>query len=122
MPKSLKDRPFNSNTMTNASFFGMIRSALRRLYMIQWKAKGATLRQARRVSKLRDARIKWEYNCAICDNWYTLKEVQVDHIEPCGTLRSFDALAGFCKRLFVETHGLRVLCVACHNKVTHDKA
>lgn len=45
----------------------------------------------------------------------------MDHIEPCGSLRSFDDVGGFVSRLFCEVEGLRVLCVGCHNARTHSK-
>lgn len=50
------------------------------------------------------------------------KEVQIDHIEPAGSLKGFDDLPGFVERLFCEVDGLQVLCKdGCHNKKTHKK-
>jgi hypothetical protein len=42
----------------------------------------------------------------------------VDHIEPVGTLRTFEDLPEFCRRLFVGIDKLQVLCKTCHNKKT----
>ena len=63
-----------------------------------------------------DKRRKWSYQCSQCKKLFKGTEVQVDHIEPCGSLKSFDDLAGFAERLFVETDGLQVLCSKCHKE------
>lgn len=60
-------------------------------------------------------RQKFEYQCAQCGNWFPQKEVQVDHIIPTGTLKSYEDLPGFVERLFVGVEGLQVLCTnTCH--------
>jgi hypothetical protein len=39
------------------------------------------------------------------------KEVHIDHIEECGSLRSFDDIQGFIERLTIEdVNGYQVLC------------
>lgn len=42
------------------------------------------------------------------------REIHVDHVIPCGSLKSLDDVRGFVERLFVEADGLRVLCEQCH--------
>lgn len=65
-------------------------------------------------------RQKWEYQCAKCGQWYPRKEVEVDHIEPCGSLKNYQDLATFVRRLFCETDGFQVLCKkSCHRKKTN---
>jgi hypothetical protein len=50
------------------------------------------------------------------------KEVQVDHVIPAGTLKSYTDLAEFCKNLFCSVDNLRVLCIECHSiKTAMDK-
>ena len=61
-------------------------------------------------------RQKWEYQCAACCEWFKGTEIHVDHIVPCGTLKSFADLPTFAERLFCEADGLRVLCHECHDK------
>jgi hypothetical protein len=47
------------------------------------------------------------------------KEVQVDHVEPCGSLRNEGEIAGFLERLTPESpKAFQVLCKACHGKKT----
>lgn len=50
------------------------------------------------------------------------KEVEVDHIVPCGTLKCVEDLPGFVTRLFCEADGFQVLCKAnCHSKKTRKR-
>ena len=46
------------------------------------------------------------------------KQISVDHIEPVGTLRDYDDLPNFVRRLFVDEEGLQILCKDCHDKKT----
>lgn len=112
-----KARPYNNGTMTEAMFFQSLRSALRRL-TIYWKPKKAALDRVKKSVK--GKRHKWEYMCAKCGEYNQQKNVEVDHIIPAGTLRSFDDLGGFAKRLFCEVDGFQVLCKDCHKKKTNE--
>jgi 5-methylcytosine-specific restriction endonuclease McrA len=110
----------NNGTMTEAAFFGWIRSLLRNRYMRGWKPHNEAAKDNRRPITYK-SRSRWEYQCANCNDWFLRKEIDIDHIIPCGTLKSFDDLAVFCNRLFVEKDGLQVLCKPCHKNKTHDK-
>lgn len=105
--------------MTEAGFFGFIRSGLRAKW-VRWWPRYEALKDARRKYEGPDKRRKWEFICAVCNKWWQQREVQVDHIEPCGSLRSFDDLAGFVQRLFVEKDKLRIVCIKCHHTLTED--
>lgn len=58
-----------------------------------------------------------EYQCACCLQWFPRKEVEVDHIIPCGSLTSYEDLPCYVALLFCEQDNLQVLCKPCH----HDK-
>lgn len=105
---------------TEAKFWAFVRSGLRSKWS-RWPAKYATLAEAKRNYKGSNARQKFEYKCAKCKKWYIQKEVSVDHIEPVGTLRSFEDLPAFCQKLFVGPDKLQVLCSTCHNKKTKEE-
>jgi len=121
MPKIPKDRPFASGTMTKAQFFSFIRAALRQKSR-RWKPIYDCLSAARRPSKdKKNKRLKWQFQCSMCKRWHAQSGVSVDHIVPCGSLNELEDLPGFVKRLFVEIDGLRVLCHACHAKVTQEQ-
>ena len=89
-----------------------IRSALRRLW--SWSDE--------RKEALNTARItRGVYVCAICKQAYMRKDVQVDHINECGTCDTgyYDE---FIARLFCPPDQLRVLCKDCHDSVSAEQA
>jgi 5-methylcytosine-specific restriction endonuclease McrA len=113
-------KPYGSGTLTEAGFFGMIRSCLRRL-SLRWKPRGEYLRSVRRPYIGPDKRTKWEYPCIECKEWHAQKNIEVDHIIPAGKLNCFDDIGPFVRRLLVEREGYQVLCKACHKKKTQEQ-
>lgn len=114
----LKEKPYCSGTLTEAGFFGMIRSNLRRL-SIRWKPRTEYMNSVRRPLE-NGGRSKWEYPCEICKQWFIKAHVEVDHRIPCGSLKSFDDIGPFVKRLLCEADGFRILCKQCHLKITNE--
>ena len=113
--KSNVIRTRNSNTWTEAEFFGKIRSSLRRVSQF-WKPVVLTLEKAKRNNLSENKRLKYEYQCSSCKNWFPKKSVQVHHIIPAGSLRSYLDLPLFCERLFSEDlSNYEVLCKECHS-------
>lgn len=112
MPRQRVPRTRAGGSWTEAKYWGHIRSLLRQGFMY-YPAKTAVKKAAGR----RNGR-SVEYQCAACEGWFASKEVQVDHIEPCGSLRSYDDLPGYVERLYCEPEGLQVLCKGCHAKKT----
>ena len=100
---------------TSAAFFGFLRSGLRQLSRRWPPIARQAMHAARRKYHGPNKRQKWEYLCAGCGEWHAGKAVHVDHVVPCGSLRSMDDVRGFVERLFVEADGLRVLCHDCHD-------
>ncbi len=120
MVRKKVDKPFASGTMTKAAFFSFIRSGLRQKSR-RWKPIYDCLNEAKRPSKSKNKRLKWEYQCAQCKKWKARTDVTVDHITPCGSLNSLEDLPMFVKTLFCETDNLQCLCDACHNKKTNKE-
>ncbi len=116
--RKLLERPYCSGTLTESGFFGLIRSALRRL-SIRWKPRTEHLNSVRRP-KVNGGRSKFEYPCESCSKWFIKAHIEVDHIIPCGSLRSFDDIGPFVKRLLCEANGFRVLCHSCHLIITNE--
>lgn len=115
-------RPYNNGTWTKSRFFGFIRSALRSASS-RWQPKFDCLKAAyvdTRVNK-KTNRASKHYKCAICKDVYPGKEIQIDHILPAGSLRDFEDLPSFAKRLFCEASGFRALCIKCHQQVTAEE-
>lgn len=100
--------------MTEARFFAFIRSGLRQMSRRWPPLVRHAMIAVRRKNESDNKRLKWEFQCATCKGWQPAKQVEVDHIVPCGSLKSFDDLRGFTERLFCEAEGLRVLCNVCH--------
>ena len=84
----------NDCTMTEAAYFGMLRSVLRRGFRY-WKPIQKARRDARVVYNGENKRRKWSYICAECGGEWMDKDVQVDRIQPVGTLRSLEDLPLF---------------------------
>lgn len=111
-------RTHASGTWTKSRYFQFIRSALRQAfsrYPVKYKVKD----KAKRELKHKKGRQKYEYQCAGCEQWWSAKDVEVDHIDPAGSLKDYDDLPGFVSRMFCEEDGLQVLCKECHREKTY---
>jgi 5-methylcytosine-specific restriction endonuclease McrA len=103
---------------TTAKFFGWVRAILRQGYT-RWPPKFEALKKASRPKPAKNkGRHRIEYKCAQCKKWKTRATVEVDHIIPCGSLKSYEDIPGFAERLFVGVDGLQVICKPCHKKKT----
>jgi len=101
---------------TEARYWQFIRSALRQASRRWPPIARHALESARRPYVGPNHRQKWEFCCEVCREHYKRTEVQVDHIIPVGSLKSFDDLPGFVQRLFCEEEGLRIVCKRCHSE------
>lgn len=130
----IKTPPFECYpAWTQAKFFGFLRSGLREKFN-RWPPKYETIKAAASVEQVieedgssvrfktgkKAGQIKTVkmYRCVECDKTFKQKEVQVDHIVPAGTLKSFKDLETFAERLFVGIEGLQVMCKPCHEVKT----
>jgi 5-methylcytosine-specific restriction endonuclease McrA len=114
-----KTEPFPHHTeWTYSRFWSFVRSALRAAYN-KYPPKYEALRMARRPVSA--GRQKWAYTCAICKQEFMQKDVQVDHIEPAGTLKNYSDLPDFVSKLFCGVEGLRILCKPCHQNITNQQ-
>ena len=118
MAKQRTARTRAGKTWTESRYWSFIRSALRQAYS-RYPAKFQAKKAAERT--VTGKRHKYEYKCAECSKWFQGKEVQVDHIEPAGSLKSYNDLAGFAERLFCEADGMQVLCKSCHGVKTAEE-
>lgn len=104
----------NGGTMTESQYFSKIRSILRNGFRY-WKPMQIALQKASRPSQSINKRIKKEYRCAKCENWFIRTQVEIDHIEEAGSLRSYEDIVPFIQRLTKEeTNGYQILCKPCH--------
>lgn len=134
---SKKTPPFSAYpAWTTAKFFGFIRSGLREKFN-RWPPKYEVLAKARKLIELTDdngeplkyktgrrqgeSRCIYNYQCNGCKQWFKQTEVQVDHITPAGSLRTFADLPSFVSKLFVGVEGLQVMCYTCHQTKTNEE-
>jgi 5-methylcytosine-specific restriction endonuclease McrA len=115
--KSLVEKTKNLNTWTESEYFSRIRSALRRVFRY-YKPMMKALELASRPSQdTSNKRLKKEYQCEICTNWFPRKNVEIDHKIECGSLKTYDDIVPFIKRLTAENPSdYAILCKPCHLK------
>lgn len=64
----------------------------------------------------------WGAECEICNEDFVLKEIQVDHINPVGSIKSLDDLPeAFRNMVMITEDDLRILCRECHATVSHGQ-
>jgi 5-methylcytosine-specific restriction endonuclease McrA len=117
IPRAKTPKGRNAGTMTESAFWSFIRSALRQKSR-WWKPITECKLKAKRAYKGPNKRQKFEYKCALCNNWFPEKQINVDHIKPAGSLNCAQDLPGFVERLFCEQDNLQVLCETCHDQKT----
>lgn len=118
MTRGVKNKA--GNTWTTARYFGFIRSALRRAWT-KYPVRYQVMEKARQPYKGDDKRTKWVYKCNECGELFKSTEVQVDHINPAGTLKTYADLPAFVSTLFCEADNLQVLCKQCHDVKTKEE-
>lgn len=58
----------------------------------------------------------WGFDCEMCHKTFPIKEGQVDHIIPAGSLTCREDIQGFVERLLcVSETDLRLVCKGCNN-------
>lgn len=104
-------------TWSEAQYWAFLRSLLRQGFL-RWPARRQALERDRVPYTGLNPRRRWSCQCAECGGMFRGTDVEVDHIERAGRLRSLEDLPGFVARLFCEAEGLRVVCRPCHRKIT----
>lgn len=111
------ERTRNAGTWTEAHYWGVLRSGLRRLFRF-WKPAVNALNAAR-VPHSGPRGQRWAYVCADCKKLFLRKDVQIDHVEPVGKLLDYADVGDFLRRLTPEDpEAFRTLCKTCHLKKT----
>lgn len=104
----------NAGTMTESQYFSKIRSLLRSGFRY-YKPMTIALDNASRPYKGLNKRLKKEYQCAICKEWFPRKDVEIDHLVPCGSLKCYDDIVPFIKNLTQEDpKSYQILCKKDH--------
>jgi len=105
-------RTHDNGTRTKAEFFGLFRSAIRKIWMYS-----AIRREAIKRAKVAPN----QYLCANCNERFKSNEIDVNHKNGCGSLREFDDFTPFISAMFSENiDGLEILCKPCHKVFTKE--
>jgi hypothetical protein len=92
-----------------------LRSVLRRAWS-RWPARWECVKANSRPYVGRNKRRKIEVQCNICKHWWAQKEIQVDHVIPCGSLLTKEDILPFFMTLFFGE--IQTVCLPCHSKKT----
>jgi len=114
--------PRNAGTMTESEYWSKVRNTLRKAFAY-WKPAQESFKQAECGTQLnpKTGKQKKIYRCAICGSTGMREEMQIDHIEPCGSLRSNEDMVQFLERLTCEDSSkFQLLHKACHQAKTND--
>jgi hypothetical protein len=110
----------NGGKWTEARYRSFVTSTLR-AGSRKWPPKYETLNAAKTEKKINKAtgRLAQHYKCAMCEQEYTQKDVQVDHIKPViDPKKGFVSWDTYIDRMFCEGKNLQVLCKICHAEKT----
>ena len=110
----------NGGKWTEARYRSFVTSTLR-AGSRKWPPKYETLNAAKTEKKINKAtgRLAQHYLCAMCEQEYTQKNVQVDHIKPVvDPKKGFVSWDTYIDRMFCEGKNLQVLCKICHVEKT----
>lgn len=112
----------NGGKMTESEYFSKIRSCLRHGFMY-WHPMMLALKKVSRPSQSENKRLKTEYQCESCKEWYKRADVHIDHKIECGSLKTYEDIVPFIQRLTVEDPNMfQVLCKKkCHQKKTNTE-
>lgn len=108
--------------MTEAQYWSKVRGAFRKAFAY-WKPAQLAMKAAECGTRInpktgKDRKI---YRCAICGEADYPEEMQIDHVDPCGSLRSLEDLAPFLDKLTCEdTDQFQVLHKTCHQAKTNE--
>ncbi len=109
-----KPKTLNNGTWTESEFISHIQNHLRRFR--GWKPPYAVKKAAARKSQSTNKKLKYEYLCNCCKQYFPSKEVQADHIDcVINPLEGFIDFNTYIKRLFVEKDAYQILCLSCHS-------
>ena len=117
-PKPIKT--YCDGTMTTSAWLAFVRSTLRSK-SLRWPPRTNTLIAARRPYIGSKKLQKWEYQCALCQEWFPAKigkkaHVVVDHYpKAAGSILKVEDISQFVENLFCDSSNLRVLCKPCHD-------
>lgn len=83
----------------------------------KWPPKYTCLNNAKTEKKVNvlTGRLAQHYQCAMCKNEFTSKDIVVDHLEPVvHPEEGFISWDVYIKRLYCDISNLQAICLGCH--------
>lgn len=110
---------FNGGLWTRGRFDSFITSILRSGSR-RWGPKYSTLNAAKteKRTNVKTGRMAQHYRCAACQEEFTQKDIEIDHINPIGREKTWDQ---FIDGLFCEADNLQAICKPCHKVKTKEE-
>ena len=120
--KSRVEKTRNGKTYTEAQYFQKIRNGLRSAFRF-WIPMMNCLKRGSRPSQSSNKRLKTEYLCVGCQNWFPRTGIQIDHKIPCGELNKYEDIVPFIINLTQEDeNAYQLLCkYKCHKTKTEKE-
>lgn len=116
-------KTFNGGAWTEGRYRTFVTSALR-AGARRWPPKYSTLNAAKTEKKInpKTGRIAQHFKCEMCQQEFTQKEMEVDHIRPViDPVEGFKSWDSFIDRLFCEANNLQAICKGCHKEKTKQE-
>lgn len=66
-------------------------------------------------------RLAEHYKCALCQDQFPLKDIEVDHVEPVIPISGWKSWDDTIRRVFCRPSGWQVLCKQCHIKKSAEE-
>lgn len=107
----------------STAFFTYLRGCLRKAWSRHPTRIAVVNKQRKQIINPRKGHraTVWGFTCCICKKEFTIKEAQVDHIVPAGSLQKASDIQGFTERLlFVTEEDLRLVCKGCNSTLAYS--
>ncbi len=114
---------YNGGKWTAARFNSFVTSTLRSGAR-RWGPKFDTLNSAKTEKKInpKSGRLAQHFQCGLCNEEFTQKDMQVDHIDPAvDPKKGFESWDVFIDKLFCEAENLQAICKSCHGIKTAEE-
>jgi len=104
---------------TKSAFMSYLRGCLRKAWSVHPVKIAVINKQRKQVlnpNPRGNRKTVWGFQCPLCDTEDVIKNAQVDHITPAGTLADISDVQGFAERLLVVVEeDLRLICKPCNS-------
>lgn len=114
-PWGYEGSPWKNST----NFFNYLRGCLRKAWSRNPIKLNVLNKQRKQIANPNPKGKKptvWGADCAMCGGTFPIKDIQVDHIIPAGSLQKTEDIQGFVERLlYVTEDDLRLVCKECNS-------